>query len=162
MYDPIEVAMKMLAAARSKGISLSNLQLQKLVYIAHGYLLGWRQRPLISKPVEAWSYGPVIESIYHQFKPWRDQKIPVPPPSLTSSAIDSDADALGVIDGVLNLYGNLGAMELVNLTHQNGTPWAQVWNHHGGNRFYSVEIPDSLIQEHFTKVISNPQGFNGL
>lgn len=158
-YDPVSVANKMLQVARLKSISLSNLQLQKLVYLAHGYLLGWKGRPLLNQPVEAWTYGPVVSSVYDEFKAWRDGKIAVPPPSL--SPIDADADAVSVIDGVLNLYGNMSAMELVNLTHQPGTPWHQTWETYGKYE-YSYPILDELIKNHFEKAIANPQGVIGL
>jgi len=44
------------------------MQLIKLVYIAHGWTLGLYNQPLIGKQVEAWTYGPVIPSVYHDFK----------------------------------------------------------------------------------------------
>lgn len=160
MYASVEVAWKMLQLANQKGIALSNLQLQKLVYIAHGYLLGWKNRPLIQESVEAWTYGPVIGNIYHQFKAYGDKKIPVS--TALSTELDADRDALDTLNGVLDLYGKLDAMALVNLTHQKDTPWDIAWNVEGGKQFFSHSIDNQLIKNHFRKVISDPNSVGGL
>ncbi|MCD8455896.1 DUF4065 domain-containing protein [Xylella taiwanensis] len=44
------------------------MQVLKLVYIAHGWHLGFRQEPLLNKRVEAWRHGPVIRSLYEKVK----------------------------------------------------------------------------------------------
>lgn len=160
MYRSVDVAWKMLQIAKDKGISLSNLQLQKLVYIAHGYLLGWKLTPLIQEPVEAWTYGPVIAPIYHEFKDYGDRKIEVGPPVVTE--LDNDEDACAVIASVLDLYGRMDAMSLVNLTHQTNTPWDEAWNKQGGRNYYSYSIDNELIKNHFRKAIANPAGVSGL
>ena len=41
----------------------------KLVYLAHGWQLGWDGEPLINEPVEAWTYGPVILACTTAIKP---------------------------------------------------------------------------------------------
>ena len=53
---------------RRSGNTKTNMQIQKMVYIAHGYMLGAYGRPLISENVEAWKWGPVIPSLYRRFK----------------------------------------------------------------------------------------------
>lgn len=161
MYRSIDVAWKMLLLAKSKGINLSNLQLQKLVYIAHGYLLGWKDKPLIQESVEAWTYGPVINPIYHEFKEYGDRKISLGDGAIRTE-LDEDVDATSVIDGVLTLYGKLDAMSLVNLTHQQSTPWDEVWHRQGGKSYYSVPINNDLIKDHFRKVIADPNSVSGL
>ena len=160
MYHSVEVAWKMLQIAQTKSMQLSNLQLQKLVYIAHGYLLGWKNKALISDPVEAWNYGPVVSPIYHEFKQFGDRKIPVSTDIRT--ALDNDEEATSVIDGVLNLYGHLDAVKLVNLTHQSNTPWDIAWNKEGGKHSYSYSIDNEIIKNHFRKAISDPHSVGGL
>jgi uncharacterized phage-associated protein len=54
------VANRFLELAEAEGRSLTPLQLMKLVYIAHGWMLGIHQRPLIKDHIEAWKLGPVI------------------------------------------------------------------------------------------------------
>ncbi|WP_338592908.1 type II toxin-antitoxin system antitoxin SocA domain-containing protein (plasmid) [Shewanella khirikhana] len=160
MYDSVEVAWKILQLASQRGIRLSNLQLQKLVYLAHGYLLGWKNKPLICDDVEAWEYGPVISHVYHNFKDFGNNFIPVNRTIITS--LDNDEDAIATIGGVLNLYGDKHPMELVNLTHQLGTPWDIAWNQQNGKAYYSHRIDNELIKNHFRKAISDPNSVRGL
>jgi len=44
------------------------MKLQKLVYYAHGWHLALNNEPLIDEQVECWQYGPVISSLFHEFK----------------------------------------------------------------------------------------------
>jgi uncharacterized phage-associated protein len=159
MHDALTVAWRMLQVAKAKGIQMSNLKLQKLIYIAHGYLLGWKGQPLVSEEIEAWNYGPVVNSIYHQFKNFGDSLISIDD-SIQLPPLGADEEA--VIDGVLNLYGYKSAIELVNLTHQVNTPWYEVWNNGGGRHFYAVPIKNDLIINHYRNVISNPNMVSGL
>ena len=162
MYKATEVAWRMLKVAKGHEIQLSNLQLQKLVYIAHGYFLGWKNRPLVSEAVVAWKYGPVLDQVYHEFKSYQDRKIPNDKIEDIATELDADDDANMVIEGVLLLYGKIDAISLVNLTHQPETPWDEVWNVKGGSNKLSAEIPNDLIKNHFRKVINSPKSVKGL
>ena len=47
---------------------ISPLKLQKLVYISHGWHLAIFDRELVDDEyAEAWQYGPVFPSLYHEF-----------------------------------------------------------------------------------------------
>ena len=50
------------------GYTKTLLQIQEMSYIAHGYMLALRNRPLFRDNVEAWDDGPVIPSLHHAFK----------------------------------------------------------------------------------------------
>jgi uncharacterized phage-associated protein len=63
-YDARTVANEFLRLARDRGHELTNMQLQKLVYIAHGYTLAILHEPLVRQDIEAWRYGPVIKDLY--------------------------------------------------------------------------------------------------
>ena len=159
MHDAVAIAYRMLQVANEKNLQLSNLQLQKLVYIAYGYLLGWKEKQLFQDDICAWKYGPVIDSVYRQFKRFGAEKITVNSQAL-SIALEEDAEQ--TISGVLDLYGSKDAVYLVNLTHSKDTPWDIVWNQQGGNRQFFSEIPDSLIKRHYQAVITDPGSVGGL
>lgn len=55
-HDARAVANYMLAVAEKKGMTLTPMQVLKLVYLAHGWSLAWFGRPLIRDDVEAWDY----------------------------------------------------------------------------------------------------------
>ena len=65
------VASEFIVLARNAGESLTPMQLLKLVYIAHGWMLALHHRPLIKDDVQAWQYGPVIPSLYNAIRKFR-------------------------------------------------------------------------------------------
>lgn len=52
--------------------SVSNLSVNKMLYIAHGTYMAekgdWEKHPLIDEYFHAWDYGPVIPDLYRKFK----------------------------------------------------------------------------------------------
>jgi uncharacterized phage-associated protein len=164
MFRAVDVAIKILKEAELLGIELSNLQLQKLAYITHGYFLAWQNMPLIREPIQAWTYGPVIGPIYHQYKIYGDRKIPSQGdlPTELDQPSGSAHNAVECIQTVLKLYGNMNAMELVNITHQRKTPWDEVWNERQGSNYYGAPIANELIQDHYRIVLTDPEEVYGL
>lgn len=63
MYRAIDTAYYLLKVAGDKQLEITNLKLQKLIYIANGYMLAIHDAPLINEAPQAWKYGPVIHSI---------------------------------------------------------------------------------------------------
>ena len=47
---------------------ITNLRLNKYVYFAYGFALAILDREIFHEPIQAWKFGPVIPSIYHEFK----------------------------------------------------------------------------------------------
>ena len=55
--------------------AITPMQLIKLVYIAHGYMLGKHGRPLLDEAVQAWQYGPVVPSVYQAVKSFQSAPV---------------------------------------------------------------------------------------
>lgn len=121
--------------------TLTPMQLLKLVYIAHGWMLGLYSRPLINEQVEAWQYGPVIRDLYNAIKHYRS----APVESIEAPEEVFDGLETALLDQVYNLYGRFTGPQLSTLTHAADTPWDLTWRHHGKN---SV-ISNDLIEEHY-------------
>src|SRR6516164_1590141 len=68
MNDPRVVANYMLDVAANRGIAVTNLALQKLLFFAHAISLAERKVGLVSGYFEAWQYGPVHPTVYQAFK----------------------------------------------------------------------------------------------
>ena len=47
---------------------VTNLKLQKLLYLAQAYFLAKMGRPIFANTIEAWEFGPVVPDVYHKFK----------------------------------------------------------------------------------------------
>ena len=136
---------------------LTPLQVIKLVYIAHGYSLALRNERLIKDRIEAWKYGPVIPIVYDALKVHGGDYIPSlyycdtrlddyrieDRRAFFESLIATDKQR--ILDKVLEEYGEMSGSELIDITHEADTPWAQ----HYKPRKRGVEIPDDSIQEHY-------------
>jgi uncharacterized phage-associated protein len=123
------------------------LQLIKLVYIAHGWMLGIYQRPLIRERVEAWKYGPVIPSLYHSLKRYGADFVSGPL-YLHRKNPEFDDEQKELIAEIFRAYGRLTGIELSTLTHQQGTPWSDTWIPGSQGRV----IPNDLIAEHYKRL----------
>jgi uncharacterized phage-associated protein len=75
MYDAIAIANYFIEKSLATGKRLTPMQLVKLVYIAHGWYLARTGKPLLADAVQAWQFGPVIPTLYHEFKQFRDGQI---------------------------------------------------------------------------------------
>lgn len=58
-----EIANDFIGMAKTVGRPLDQLQLQALVYIAHGWCLAFLDQPLTGDRPEAWEYGPVYRRL---------------------------------------------------------------------------------------------------
>ncbi len=140
------------------------MQVLKLVYIAHGWHLAiTKGHPLISDQVEAWKYGPVIPTLYHEIKVFRGE-----PCSSLLSLFDGagrkfrypmvqDSGVGRLLDWVWERYGSKSGNYLSSLTHLPGTPWEKIWCQEGGSVKKGAVIPDELIEEHYSKRLPKPK-----
>lgn len=148
-HEPLAIANKVLRAAHAEGKALTIMQLIKLVYIAHGWTLSLLNRPLVSKPPEAWQHGPVYPEIYNEYRGYgsspidRTAKYPF---SGADYETELDDDEQSIVEKVVSAYGKLHAFTLSARTHQPGTPWYEVY---AGGVGKFLEIPNSLIKTHF-------------
>lgn len=58
------------------GWKLSNLQMQKILYMADMNFVGQTQQRLLDEDFEAWDYGPVLPSLYHKCKAFGAKHVP--------------------------------------------------------------------------------------
>jgi uncharacterized phage-associated protein len=152
----------MLARASSEGRPMTQLKLQKLVYIAYGWYLALTGQRLFEEPIMAWKHGPVVESLFHEFKHFESDAITSPSElaclddteagkiSVTTPEVPkSDKDTQLILDKVWSAYKWFGAWALRNKTHEPGTPWSRT----DKTRFPATAIDDKLIAPHFLEKI---------
>lgn len=145
MHDSRFVANRFLELADRANDTLSPMQLLKLVYIAHGWMLGLHGRPLIRDEVHAWQYGPVIPRLYNVTRKFKSQPVQGP---LPAAAEELTADESAVVDRVYALYGNLTGPALSRITHAVGTPWEVTYR--PGE--FGMVISNDIIEDHYRKL----------
>lgn len=161
MAHSAEVANEFLKMPGAMG-RLTQMHLQKLVYMAHGWKLALVGEPLADDAIEAWDYGPVFPELYEHTK--YNGRSPVarliaPSDGNPFSFFEGDA-AQGpyeaniseldkrILDHVWRKYGRLSAFKLSDLTHRPGTPWFKAF-HERGKR---SAIDDREIRAHYLKL----------
>jgi len=146
--SPKLVAEYILKLAQQQGIPLTPMQVLKLVYISHGWQLGLYGRPLVDEPIEAWQYGPVIPSVYHQYKRFGSSFINSIPDQLPCGFDESESSTL---KQVFAGYGKRSGISLSSLTHEPGTPWSITVAQSG----IGAIISNDLIEDYYGRLAKN-------
>ena len=68
MYDVQDVAEYVITYSEVKDYGISNLKLQKILYLIQAYSLIHTKKPCFSEDIEAWDFGPVIPEVYRKYK----------------------------------------------------------------------------------------------
>ena len=156
------VANTLLAICREKGYSpISPMKLQKLVYFAHGWHLAYTGKPLIGEEIQAWDYGPVIDTLYRDLKGYGSGDVTGQIPEIeyldqkftTTNPLVESPEIRTFLGNVVDVYGPLSAIQLSNMTHQPDTPWAKLKAEFPTQR--ALTIPDELIEDHFAAKLPN-------
>lgn len=122
----------------ASGWKLSNLALQKILYIAHMLHLGETGEPLINGRFEAWDYGPVDPSVYRHVKMFGADPIQ----NVFHRVADiTEGSELKALDDVLSAFGDAAPGKLVAITHWADGAWAKYYQ--PGVR--GVGIPNEAI-----------------
>lgn len=136
MRDGREVANYILDYADGSGLTVTNLELQKIVYFCHVWFLVSTNKPLIKQNFEAWEFGPVLPYLYRYFKECGDQKITARATKIDHrtgneviAKINIDEDEEALLNKVISTYSRLSAHQLVEQSHVSGGPWYEVWHH---------------------------------
>lgn len=113
-----EIAAYVINKARELGYPVSNLKLQKILYYLQGGFTAKYNRPLFNEDIEAWQLGPVVPSIYFNYRSYAAANIPVQEivvPKLTE-------EEFSFVDDIINRVVQLTPSELVTATHEED-PW---------------------------------------
>jgi uncharacterized phage-associated protein len=122
------------------------MKIQKLVYLAHGWNLALHGSPLIKQDVEAWPYGPVIRSLYDQFKKYRAS--PITEKAYAPEGTEPlDGNAKRLVEAVWSKYRPYSAIQLSMFTHEPGYAWDLTIKDRGP---YST-IPNEIIRDEFVR-----------
>jgi uncharacterized phage-associated protein len=131
-YKAIDVADYIVDYCNKTGKKISHLQLQKILYFCEAHYL-IKDKNLFEDDISKWRLGPVVESVYHEYKTFGSSNITYVPNKLI---LDSDGSFKRVsfnpnaieeqdkdtINKIVDKYIKFGPFELVNATHKH-KPW---------------------------------------
>jgi len=130
---------------KESGDLISHLKLQKLVYYAQGIYLTAKGKPLFNEAIVAWSHGPVVEELYHIYKPYQDGAIDSDPDYVVP---EFDKETQQIFDEVYSVLGQFSAWKLRQMTHAE-KPWLNA-NSKGSDS----AITNSDMIEHFKALVT--------
>ena len=110
---------------------LTPLKLQKLTYFIYAYGLAKYNQKFFNADFYAWRYGPVCESIYHEFKGFGCLTITkfAQDANGVSYVPDWDSlennDLLECLNTIWEKYGKTDGSDLVSYTHKPHSAWSK-------------------------------------
>lgn len=139
--------------AHQLGVPVTPLKLQKLLYFTHAEYLCRFGEPLVDENFEAWTYGPVIPTVYEQFKEFNRKPItkrastfnPIARSSTIDTATVSD-EMLERIFPVFSIYVDVDAGLLSEISHKKGGPWEIALKEFEAHRNINRLISNDLIR----------------
>lgn len=126
-----------------RGLSLSNLKLQKLLYYCQGYFLAMYNKPMFNDKIEAWKYGPVVRNVYNVYSEYGDLDITE---EVDLDSLQLNDQKLSIIAYVWKELGELRPTTLVDKTHSE-TPWLKAWLNN--ERFRVIDL--EAMRAYFSK-----------
>ncbi|PJK01475.1 hypothetical protein CO615_04140 [Lysobacteraceae bacterium NML75-0749] len=154
MYNPAVIANYFLEKGASESRALTPMQVQKLVYLAHGWHLGYGFGPLVNETPEAWKYGPVFRSLYYAMSQYGGGPVTyllkTGPDPLDLDAHVESGRTKDLLDAVWKNYAQFSGFQLSSITHLEGTPWHEAWHILGGKNSMGFEIGRELIEKYYS------------
>ena len=149
-YTPSLVANAFLYKARQSGAQMSHMKLQKLVFFMHAWSLAALGKSFVAETPEAWPYGPVFGTLYHELKTYGSRNIDSYLLQINARTghleaqipVLKDQAFWGLVDQVWDRYGSLSALQLSALTHEPGGPWEKA-------RLGHVPLSNEIIRDHY-------------
>lgn len=126
----------------------TNLELQKILYIAHMLFYGHKKKPLIRGEFQAWDYGPVHPKLYDYLKSFGADSIPK---SHFSDVEDLDQtlykEEIKILNIISRRFPHPSGPKLVRITHRANSAWDRKYEY--GTR--NITIDNSDILEEYKK-----------
>lgn len=145
---------------------LDQLQLQGLVYIAHGWCLAMYGEPLTGDRPEAWEYGPIYRRLADALETYGQDPVKGaissaktnrdPHRAKAGSSVLSKLDRTeaALITEIYHTYAAFESWQLSALTRKGESPWKQVMEDGTGK---SREIPHELIRTQFVELLQQSE-----
>lgn len=148
IHDPKTVANEFINRGIQENNPLTHIEVQKLLYFSHGWVMGIHGRPLHYGLWEAWRYGPVLPEVYFNLNHHRGKPIKT---TIKDAPVEPFSEEEKAIMDVVYGYRSLGTFALVGISHSKDGPWYQTWHIKGDSAIISNEI----IQSYFAGLVQH-------
>ncbi|WP_303996262.1 Panacea domain-containing protein [Desulfovibrio piger] len=161
MEKALAVANAIIKIANDAKKPPTQMKLQKLLYFAHGWFLALYGKPLLDETFQAWKYGPVVPSVYHEFKDYG--VLPIENEGKSLSIISDPSgihfgweapklkDVLTVqpfLKKIWDVFGKFTGNQLSAMTHEPDTPWTLARSGKPEDE-KNIEISNEAISRYF-------------
>lgn len=160
-YKAKQVANAFITLANRDGLPIDPMKLQKLLFYANGYYVAERDgQPLINEYFEAWDYGPVVPTVYYEFREYKDRPIrrfaytwnEALRRMIIAPQPVNDPVAEETISWVWNNYKQFSGRELSDMTHKDGAPWSQARFRAANSGMRNERLEIKEIRDHFAQL----------
>lgn len=132
-YRPGSVCNSILLRAKNEGVGINTLTLQKMLYFISSLYQRRTGENLVGERFEAWQYGPVVRSVYYEFRQFGSDPIPsyatyAGRATMVSRGKDPSFDR--ALDAVWDYASRLTPSQLVAITQLDGSAWSYAWDNH--------------------------------
>lgn len=155
-YDARAIANLVLRESWARGLEVTNLKLQKLLFLCHAFFLVEKGKPLTRGQFLAWKFGPVHREAYDAFQSFgkdtiRTEAVHTNPVTGVETRLvaPDDREVVDIVQKIVNFYGSWSASELVRLTHAKNGPWHYVVSAAAKSANMGLKISDDIIVKHF-------------
>jgi uncharacterized phage-associated protein len=143
----LDVARLFLAWANRDGDVITNLKMQKLLYYAQAWHLVNFGQPLFDDQIQAWNFGPVVRSIYHEFKAFGSS--PIDYKKTGQEEKQFSPEQLTFLREFYSTFIRFSAHELVSMTHAED-PWINA-NRHGASSAIDPAVMKAFYEDFYQK-----------
>lgn len=121
MYSAKDIAAYVVWRENGCDRSVNNLRLQKLLYFIQAQFLVDTGGPCFDDEMQAWDIGPVVPSVYHEYKYFGSSSIPL---HVIAPFILGCCGDMELIDHILDRCAEYRTSDLMYITHRQ-TPWME-------------------------------------
>ena len=132
--------------ANENGTPLNPVKLNHLVILADWWHLHRNGIRLINETAEAWPQGPVLPSIYHEYKdqaPWGA----IEHPSRRQPPLEPETDAIPSLEQIWKQYYKYTGQQLARSSMSPHSPWQLAQGRHGTPE--RQQITEEYVKEYY-------------
>lgn len=149
-YDVLEVCRHVINYSNEQDYGISNLKLQKVLYLIQAYFLidKTKNASCFDDKIEAWDFGPVIPCAYNEYKQYANGNIPTIESYYLfdtdniwntkrvkyNDDVITDEDK-NRINKVVDKFSGYSATDLVAITHRQ-SPWMDAYAPYRNNELH--------------------------